>query len=66
MLLLLQEGTRNSRSLIAGPALPGGTPAYICQECVELCSSIFQHRKVFGGEQRVPARDQGSEQKIDQ
>jgi DNA-binding CsgD family transcriptional regulator len=35
--------------LIEGPALPGGTPAFICQECVELCSSIFQHRKSFGG-----------------
>jgi hypothetical protein len=35
--------------LIEGPALPGGTPAYICQECVELCSSIFEHRKMFGG-----------------
>jgi DNA-directed RNA polymerase sigma subunit (sigma70/sigma32) len=23
--------------------------AYICQECVELCSSIFQHQKMFGG-----------------
>jgi ClpX C4-type zinc finger/Sigma-70, region 4 len=35
--------------LIEGSALPGGTPAYICQECVEFCSSIFQHRKMFGG-----------------
>ncbi len=31
----------------------GGAPAYICQECVELCSSIFEHRRVYGdsGEQ---------------
>jgi len=35
--------------LIEGSALPGGTPAYICQQCVEFCSSIFQHRKMFGG-----------------
>jgi hypothetical protein len=35
--------------LIEGWALPGSTPAYICQECVEFCSSIFQHRKMFGG-----------------
>ena len=35
--------------LIEGSVLPGGTRAYICQECVEFCSSIFQHRKMFGG-----------------
>jgi len=35
--------------LIEGSALPGGMPAHICQECVEFCSSIFQHRKMFGG-----------------
>jgi hypothetical protein len=35
--------------LIEGPVLPGGTPAYIRQECVELSSSIFEHRKMFGG-----------------
>ncbi|MGO9907756.1 MAG: ClpX C4-type zinc finger protein [Solirubrobacteraceae bacterium] len=35
--------------LIEGPDLPGGTAACICQECVELCSSIFEHRKMMGG-----------------
>jgi RNA polymerase sigma factor (sigma-70 family) len=37
--------------LIEGPVLTGGTRAYICQECVELCSSIFGHRKLFGGDE---------------
>ena len=36
-------------ALIEGRVLPAGMPAYICQECVELCSSIFQHQKMFGG-----------------
>jgi hypothetical protein len=36
-------------ALIEGPAVPGGMPAYICQECVEFCWSIFQHRKMIGG-----------------
>jgi DNA-directed RNA polymerase sigma subunit (sigma70/sigma32) len=34
--------------LLEGPTLPGGVPVYVCQECVELCSSIFQHRKMYG------------------
>jgi hypothetical protein len=59
--------------LIEGPALPSGTTAYICQECVELCSSIFEHRKMLG---RAEEQTDGSivsattqrmlEEKIDQ
>jgi hypothetical protein len=44
-----RKETAEVGELIEGPALPRGTPAYICRECVELCSSIIEHRKIFGG-----------------
>ncbi len=44
-----KKGPATVCDLIECPELPGCAPAYICQECVELCSSIFQHRRMLGG-----------------
>jgi hypothetical protein len=59
--------------LIEGPWLPGRTVAYICRECVELCSSIFEHRKMLGGAEGLtdqsiinPSTRKMLEEKIDQ
>ena len=44
-----RKGPGRLEELIEGPALPGGMRVYICEECVERCSSIFEHRRLFGG-----------------
>src|SRR3954454_24151128 len=43
-----KKGPETVGVLIEGPVLLCGTPAYICQECVELCTSIFQRRRMSG------------------
>jgi hypothetical protein len=52
--------------LIESPVLPGGTPAYICRECVELCLSIFEQAEHFGGAEKQAAVTPMLQAKIDQ
>jgi ClpX C4-type zinc finger/Sigma-70, region 4 len=47
-------------ALVEGPALPGGTPAYICHVCAELCLWIFEDRKTPGGAEGQAARQSNS------
>ncbi len=42
------KGPETVGELIDGPASPGCTPAYICYDCVQLCASIFEHRRMLG------------------
>jgi RNA polymerase sigma factor (sigma-70 family) len=39
------KGSSDEESLIEGPDRDGFGAAYICQDCVELCSEIFERRK---------------------
>jgi len=48
------SGPEKVGELIEASALPGCTPAYICNECADLCSSIFERRKMIRGAAEQP------------
>ena len=39
------KGPEHAGLLIESPTFDRARPAYICGQCVELCSSILQHQK---------------------
>jgi hypothetical protein len=51
------KGPETVGELIEGPAWPGCTPAYICDDCVKLCMYMAEQRRMLGGAEKEP--DQG-------
>jgi len=48
------KGPETVGELIEGPAWPGCSPAYICEDCAQLCAWLLEHRRLLELAQHEP------------